>query len=276
MAKKYLSNREIQLSELHILEKFADFCNKNSLRYFAHGGTLLGAVRHNGFIPWDDDVDLIMPRPDYEKLITLIKNGAIIDNDLFVTAPELQDNPDFPFMKVFDKTTMIESGNEVFSDYIWIDVFPLDGLKTPPEKELKKIIRLQKIFFQKRTQEKKKYKDGITKTRKALGVIKRLPLKLVSYSKFVSYFLNRCKSIDYDSAEYVSYPVWAAHPGNILKKEWLDKTIHLPFEDIKVSVFSGYKHYLKNRYGNYMKLPPKEQQVTHNIKAYRIDKKNKL
>lgn len=273
MEKKYFTTREIQLAELNILEQFAKFCKENSLNYSVYGGTLLGTIRHKGFIPWDDDIDVIMPRPDYEQFIKLLQNGAIIGKNLYAASPELQKSPDFLFMKIYDKTTKILSDDEVYCNHIWIDVFPIDGLKTPPEKDLRKKVKLQKLFVQKRTQEKKKYRKGISKTRKTLGIIKRLPLKMITYPKLINYIINNCKKTDFDSAEYVSYPVWAKHPGNILKRDWLNETVILPFENIEVCVFGGYKQYLSNRYGkNYMKLPPKEQQITHGIKAYKIEK----
>ncbi|MBP5512731.1 LicD family protein [Candidatus Saccharibacteria bacterium] len=276
MENEYLSLREIQLAELHILKQFISFCNKHSLRYSLYGGTLLGAVRHKGFIPWDDDIDVMMTRPEYEKLIELIKNGSSIGKNLIVSSPELQESPDFLFMKIYDKNIKVDAVNGIDSNYLWIDVFPFDGIKNPPEKELKKILRLRRIFLSKRLQETKRYRKDTKKSRKIIGTVKRLPLKLISYPKLVKYFVSKCKKVKYGTTEYVCDTVWARHPGNILKKEWLNETVKVSFEDIKANAFGGYKEYLESRYGNYLELPPEKERITHEMKAYRIDKKNKL
>lgn len=86
---KFLTKREIQLAELGILKNFIKVCDKNKLTYWLYAGTALGAARHKGFIPWDDDIDVIMPRPDYEKLINLCREKDIFKEvGLFIEIPE--------------------------------------------------------------------------------------------------------------------------------------------------------------------------------------------
>ena len=102
---KKLSSDEIKETIFQILSEFADYCDKNNLRYFLSGGTLLGAIRHKGFIPWDDDIDVIMPRPDYERLHNLIIESPI-SSRLYLRSYE-NGAADFPFAKIEDLNTEI-------------------------------------------------------------------------------------------------------------------------------------------------------------------------
>ena len=121
---KKLTPAECKLRILNLLVEFADYCDTNNLRYYLLGGTLLGAVRHKGFIPWDDDIDVCMPRPDYERFIELqSKNKKIefrcIENN----------TSDLPFMKIIDKKTFVRQlyTAESETSNLWVDIFPFDG-----------------------------------------------------------------------------------------------------------------------------------------------------
>ena len=150
MGKKILNLREIQLAELTILKKVIIFCDKNNITYFLYGGTALGAVRHKGFIPWDDDIDIIMPRPDYNKFIKLIKDGYTISQDLIVEAPELMHNPRYLVCKVYDRNISVEAQDDIDTGFLWIDIMQLDGLPNKPNNYLRQITFLRKIFLIKR------------------------------------------------------------------------------------------------------------------------------
>jgi lipopolysaccharide cholinephosphotransferase len=272
--KKYLTTKELQQGELEILKWLDEVCQKNNLQYFVYGGTLLGTIRHHGFIPWDDDIDTIMPRPDYEKLIRILKTYSLNNPNIKAESPEISESADFPFLKIFDTNIKFDKANNIIdATNAWIDVFPVDGIKSPTKKELKKIIFLRKILNSRRAQIRNIVNSDFSKAKKILHRARRIPLRIIPFKKYMKFFVKKCKSTKFQDSEYVCDAVWAKHPGNILKKEWLDKTIRMPFEDIEVNVFGGYKHYLENRYGkDYMKLPPKEKQITHGIKAYKIDK----
>ena len=116
--------RQIQLGELSLLEKYIEICSKYNLRYYALGGTLLGAVRHKGFIPWDDDMDLGMPRKDYEKFVTSYKNKDYFVDDLLIN------NSCWGRCgKLKCRNTILESNlKENYKEKVFIDIFPIDGI----------------------------------------------------------------------------------------------------------------------------------------------------
>ena len=117
---KKITPEEIKKIQLDLLIQFAEFCKKNNLYYCLAYGTLLGAIRHKGFIPWDDDIDVIMPRPDYEKFCKLVAEKKI--------ATSLQNNSTYPFVKIIDTRTLVRERFAQKEEVgIWIDVFVLDG-----------------------------------------------------------------------------------------------------------------------------------------------------
>ena len=122
-----LTKEELKIVEFNILKDVACFCRMHNIRYFLCGGTLLGAIRHNGFIPWDDDIDVCMPRPDYERLLSLAEdfNHAtykLIANPLGHSLDAIYAaiiNTDIPCVNMYTDTMR--------SSYLWIDIFPVDG-----------------------------------------------------------------------------------------------------------------------------------------------------
>ena len=132
---KKIELREEQLIELDILKAFASFCDNNGLRYFLDSGTLIGAVRHQGFIPWDDDIDVCFLRKDYDRFVALMAQQDNRLNDHIVL--ELEKDSLYPYLKLVDtRTLMIEypKTNRVETG-IYIDIFPKDGLLSQDKKE---------------------------------------------------------------------------------------------------------------------------------------------
>ena len=136
MNSEYYSNetKKLQKRICMILSDFHDFCVENNLQYYAIGGTLLGAMRHHGFIPWDDDADVGMPREDFNRLCELL-NGKKIKNQYLLESPLSPDKKyTFPYCKLYDtKTTLIENTRIKLVRGVYIDIFPLDGLGNTKE-----------------------------------------------------------------------------------------------------------------------------------------------
>lgn len=251
-------NRQVQLG---ILSAFADFCEKNELRYFLAYGTLLGAVRHKGYIPWDDDIDVHMPREDYEKFIYLFKKEN--KNDQFVITTPQDSHARHSFVKMSDtRTAKIEKGVEYSGHYLGIDidVWPLDGqpedYKTF-EKRYKKLKLLYFMFFARIT----KLGYGSLKRR-----VKVLALRMVSGSK--KSIINKTEKIHrdypYATSPYVGTQISFRNPlCDRYPKEWFREQVLLDFEGYKFKAPVDYDKILTQRYGDYMQLPPLEEQVTH-------------
>ena len=136
------SEKEYKDRLFDMLVKFDEFCNKYKLDYSLCGGTLLGAIRHKGFIPWDDDIDVVMPRPDYEKFKRLVKKYPLAPNLVFDISYEGY------VQKIIDKDTYLKARYASVDKHLWMDVFPIDGLpdnKKEAEDRLMKALNIRKL-----------------------------------------------------------------------------------------------------------------------------------
>ena len=258
-----------------LFKYFDDFCEKNGLKYYACAGTCLGAVRHKGFIPWDDDIDVVMSREDYEKLLSLREslNGTdYVINDIS------DDGFYLPYAKFCEKkTTLVEFKDKPFLLGLFIDVFPLD--------EASDSIECRKLFKKKITAIHR-YSQGLGK-----GHLKRMAKAKGFFAKakcvmffFFGWFLKKFFLKQYFSTEkkiqqmhgnYIMY--YGGGYGfdkELHKREWYGDGIRVPFEGISVIIPSDYKTYLTKMYGDYMKLPPPEKQISHHYHYfYDFDKR---
>lgn len=257
--------REITLEEakkieLEILLFFVRFCKENKKQCFLAGGTLIGAIRHKGFIPWDDDIDTYVMREDYNWLLENFNkmNG---DGRYKLIAPKTL-SARHSFVKIIDtKTVKIENGVDYKNGYLGIDidVFPLDG-QPDSEKEFnawyKKLMRIYKLHSYCILDTAGKIKRIL-----AIPVIRFLTggrIKLLAKAEKL-HKKYPCKNAKYIGAVECAFN----QPGNRYEKEWFSEAIEADFEGYKLPIPIGYDEILKKVYGDYMKLPPIEQQVTH-------------
>lgn len=251
---------ELQNRLLDILKWFHAFCEENNLRYFVLGGTMLGAARHKGFIPWDDDIDVGLPRSDYERLKYLM-NGKIFE-DKFVLEEPLK-NADFiyPFCKIYDTTTtLIENAKVKIKRGIYIDVFPLDGIGNSVlelHKNYKKIGRLNTLLTIKVA--------GLRKGRKLYKNIGIVLFRMVPISakKVLAKLVADCAKFSYDENLYCANLVGNWGEKEIVSRDIMGKPTLYDFEDIKVYGPEKADEYLTCLYGDWRKMPPKEKQITH-------------
>lgn len=264
---RQITLEEVKEIQLNILKDVAIFCEKQNIRYYLAYGTLLGAIRHKGYIPWDDDIDIIMPRPDYNKFVETYQNDNFI-----VFSPLNKESHNFTFTKVFDERTIkIEYGMEYADDNVCgvdIDIFPLDGLPDD-NKQRKNFYRKQLFFF-------RLYRYSVSKYEKSGNPIKSFIKKICySFAKCIGkrYLIEKINSnamqYVFDSSKMVAMSV-APYSGKIypMPKEIFEQC-NIIFEGFYFKAPRGYGEFLKILYGNYMELPPKEKQITHhNYKVY--------
>lgn len=255
-----LTLKELQDISLDILIDVHNFCVQNNIKYSIDYGTLIGALRHKGFIPWDDDVDIVMPRPDFEQFCKSYysEDYQIIyyGNDLTALAT---------FARVVDcKKTHYETERPWTKQEsgVWIDIFPIDSVESSSkeyEKRYEKLKRMSKVAYKFRRQNHhiknedsylSKLKTFLTRKLSLKGRLPALIInRMVKYMSKIPYgstaFLGQCSCLD-DGA--IQFP----------KKDF-DEYILISFEQHKFYAMKGYDHHLKQLYGDYMQLPPVEK-----------------
>ena len=267
MNNQELSIREVQLSCIEMVRAFDAFCRKHNITYYLSGGTMLGAIRHRGFIPWDDDVDIMMPRKDYEKLL---KIG--FEHDRF-RIQNLNNSPEYarPWSRITDTHT--EQISQVYfkgdTYAVFIDVMPMDGL---PESAFKTKLHYKRMRFLDALN--KGAKRAFIEENERMAFLKRMAMKLIGVKgarKIAIRIDKLAQKWPFEGSKYRGVSV-VSHYGvkEKLKAEVFDQTIEVEFEGMQLMLFSGYESYLKNIYGDYMKLPPEEKRVITHRTRYRM------
>ena len=258
---------EIQKIELHMFIYFDRFCRKYGLRYSMAGGTLLGAVRHKGFIPWDDDIDIGMPRPDYDRFCELMRRKRL-DHGHIMLLPEHHPKAVMPYAKLFDRRTYTDFtyATDGGSDSLWIDILPIDGMPEDPEELKRHMDRFTKLRFLLQLS-RAKMGSGTTKWKAALK-----PLTRPFFAAFPTRFWRdkmdeQARRFDFATSSHVGIAVWGLYGvGESVKKN--EGCMEMEFEGRSFLGTIAYDEYLRGIYGNYMTMPPEEKQVAHPVEAY--------
>lgn len=273
---KELSHREIQLGQLGVLKEFDQICKENGFVYFLYYGTLIGAIRHNGFIPWDDDIDVAMPRPDYERMLDYFRNNAERLKPLVLMHWSTNDKYIYPISRICDTSYYVDyQGAKAYGLGLFIDVYPLDGWGNN-DKDTKEIYNRFLVL------KNKVSLAGMDRFEKS----KTAPWRTIpKWFGFVftkmhpaSYYAKKIdelakKDYPYEDSDYVGNIFWTNTIGTRVHKSLL-KPIKWKFEDDEFPVPSGYDSMLRSTYGDYMKLPPEEDQIAHHYyKAYKLEQK---
>lgn len=261
---------EIKQLELEILTAFDILCEENNLYYTLSGGTLLGAIRHHGFIPWDDDVDVMMPRPDYDRLLNMefIDTSSLPDYMKIVSWKngELE----YPFIKIVDTRTRIDFkyyDPEMDAPGIWIDIFPIDGnpvRKAPLERLYRRSLRARKLVFLRIA----KAGEGRSPLKRLVKPAATSALRMIPTQKFCGWFDSIAKTYPFDATRYVGGVLWGYGPQERIHREGFMKPVPVLFEGRTFNAPSNYDEYLHGLYKDYMKLPPKEQRISHGEDVY--------
>lgn len=248
---------------LKMLIKFHSICEENNLKYYMIGGTQLGAVRHKGFIPWDDDIDIGMPSEDYNKFINLSSDK--IPSDLAICHYKNMANYPYGFCKLYDKTTTLVEDNftkQGIIGGIYIDVFRLDGIGNTLEKSIKNyksIDIMHRILY---------YNTSIKKTKNPIKKLANIFFRLMKTKKIINSIDKKLSKYEWDKNNYVvnAYGAWRFR--EIMRKDIFGTPTLYDFEGYKFFGVEKYDEYLTNLYGDYMKLPPEEKRKSHHNYKY--------
>ena len=260
---------DLQKVQLDILKDFIRVCEKNNLKYFLVSGTCLGAVRHKGFIPWDDDIDVGMPREDYDKLLALQKD---FKERYFIQTYKTDPKYLYNFAKIRDsETTYIENNfmTTQINHGVWLDVFPLDGFSyeyedsAKFEKEVKKTWRKTILG----------YPWNLRRKFSKRTFFKDLGLNIVALLTFwtgVGHYRNksvekRLTRIPYSKAKTVGNHYGIYYKKEAMPIEWFGEGSKATFEGVEVIIPKEWDKYLTKLYTDYMTPPPEDKRIGHHF-----------
>lgn len=257
---KKMSVDEFKNVELNMLIAFANFCEDNNLRYIIDYGTLIGAVRHKGFIPWDDDIDVTMPREDYEKLYKLLeKMDFSLTEHYKLASVRNKYNVFKPYFNIIDMRTRTKhhERREKYYYPIWIDIIPMDRFD---EKNFNKIVRKKRMLFR---ISRIPLWDNSNKKAPLLRSI--IAFAVAPFSRFLMNLVDKIVSHpNVNTTKYTTY----INTKDIIDISEYDDYIYMTFEKHKFRVPRNYDSRLSKIYGNYMQLPPEDQRQFHFTEAY--------
>lgn len=258
-------SQQITLAEhqeiaLQILIYLDQICRKYNLKYFVSDGTLLGTIRHQGFIPWDDDIDVWMPRDDYDRLETIVAQEPPSCFKLLNyknTAGYF-----WPFAKlVHTKTSLIERRPRSVDTGIYIDIFPYDGIPPVPSRSFDFHWKILDFLYRNSAIAFCSYREILEDNGSLSKWLKYLIRRLYGGKRILSTIEKLCRLYPVEASDSVMCLCAGYHKNAVVPKSLIDTLIELPFEGRPVKVPIGYDAYLRIMYGDYMTPPPVEKQV---------------
>ena len=251
---------DLQKTEFNILVSFISACDRLGLKYYLLGGTLLGAVRHRGFIPWDDDIDVGMLRADYE--VFLHEGQKLLPESYFLQT--FDTDPDYPqcFAKLRDSgTTFIETSvrHRKINHGVYIDIFPLDYYpeKTVQQRLLR--LKLRALFFRQRSEFYLPEYNKVTLNSLLFGPLSRALFPTTQ--SIVRNMDQTFRSVSESTLVCNYCGAWGER--EIVPANWFANGVYGVFEGLPVRLPAVYDKYLTNIYGDYMQLPPEHKRVAH-------------
>ena len=267
--------RKVQMTQMEILRIFMGICERHRLRWYMIGGSLIGVLRHKGFIPWDDDIDIGMPRKDYDKFVSL---QAEYPDGYGLTChgntPEWQ----FNFSQFIDKEAEIEVlMNELPRKcHVWLDIFPIDGL---PANGLRRWFHVKHILMYRylvqipniRTQVDTHKVGRPWHEKLVIRLLHVIPVsKLVSVDKCLSAMQRVLRKHDFDKSRYAGNMLGKYREREVVMQKWWGEPRKMPFENITVNVPSNADAINRHIYGDYMRWPVEKDRVSHDIKIIKL------
>jgi lipopolysaccharide cholinephosphotransferase len=264
---KEITLEELKVLQMDVLSAIDNFCQHNNITYSMSNGTMLGAIRHKGYIPWDDDIDIYMLRDDYEKLMQLFP--PVYNGHYCIVSLERSEKWDFPYAKAYDNRTVVYENalyNELYG--VNIDIFPIDDV---PDDD--------KIWHGYDVERRKLYNSQLHlyyhfpfsfKPKKFVRWIYHgLQKAIYSRRKRAEKINRNAQKWRGQGFKYVFETCQGVFQKNKFRKDIFNNMKSYPFEDRYFMGFENFDEYLRNGFGDYMKLPPVEKRITHHsFEAY--------
>lgn len=279
MDRQELTMRQVQEGAYEVLKRLKELCDQLHLQYILTYGTMIGAVRHQGVIPWDDDIDIMMPRPDYETLKRYFAEHSQELAPLKWFDPTTV--PEYPHMiaRVSDQRYRLEFDNE--KDYgigLFVDIYPMDGVGNDQNEALKVIHRNKRLASLCFLTGRKSF--GRDNTRSKLKMAMKLPAywwaKMLGKDHYMQKLGKTVEKWNYEGSRYIACLTWPCgkmngHETDIFEKSLFDDVIEVPFEKVTMKIPRDYDSFLSIIYGDYMQPPAEDQRTTnHTYRAYRL------
>ena len=247
--------RELQLTELNILKELLPIFERNNITYFALGGTMLGAIRHQGFVPWDDDIDIGVPREDYDRLLSLEDQ---LPEHLHFTSHQQDPSYVYYFMRVVDERIKLRNRRFEVEEILpaWVDIFPLDGL---PNTEFRRKLHEKKILFSRMIFQLSRFDNIVNTKRKRppaesaiIWCTKTFKLQKLINKEFAFRLIDRTlKQFLYAKSDYNVNAMGAYRMREAFHKDVFGEGALYPFEDIQIRGAEDYEAYLTQLYGDW-------------------------
>lgn len=260
-----ISDDEQRKIQLDLLTQIDEICVSQGFRYSLAFGTLIGAIRHGGFIPWDDDIDIAMPRPDYDKFVEYCQSN---NTPFFLACTKTDERYGYMFAKACAfGTQVIQHRADRFGCPlgVFVDIFPIDGLGENKKQAEKNFMKRE--FSRELLVASNWAKFFRNENRSFVGNAVRLAFYIASRSVKPRRRIERIekfyRKIDFDKSEYAGVICGAYRKREIMPREIFSEYIKVQFEGKSFNAFARYDEYLRALYGDYMTPPPVEKQVTH-------------
>ncbi len=264
------SNKKVQKLTIDLLKVFINICEENELCYYFTGGALIGVLRHQGFIPWDDDIDIGMPRKDYEKLLKILEKN--MPKGYGICNRYTDKNWHFAMSQFIDLESEIEIhlAEKARRAHIWIDIFPLDGL---PSSKLWRWFRVKNILMHRYLVQMAYIDTQVDANRNRpfiekviIKFFKIVPLgRLLDTDRILAHLEKVLKKCDFYQSKYAGNMLGRYREKEVVPQSFFGQPKKAIFETIEINIPEKSHELQTALYGDYMQLPPEKDRVAHNV-----------